>query len=113
SRPLPRQRLPAAEMRRRQSAIEAAQREADLLLPELFRRYIDGGDADHIDGGDADRGAIRALLVECPSFRWGFGWGLATRIATADDARRALALLSMTDGGSDPRDEIVALDHIC
>jgi hypothetical protein len=106
SLPRLRERLPgaAAEMRQRQSAIEAARQEGDRLLPELLGRYI--------DGGTADREAIRALLLECPSFRWGFGWGIANRITTPDDARWALALLSMKDGASDPRDQIVALDHI-
>ena len=107
SRPRLRERLrsQAAEMRRKQAAIEAAQREADRLLPEVLDLYI--------DGSDADRAEIRALLHECRNFRWGFGWGLMDRMATEDNARKALAVLSMKDGGSDYRDQIVALDHIC
>jgi len=56
---------------------------------------------------------VSDLLRECRSFRWGFGWGLSTRIATADDAHKALAVLSMKDGDGDHRDQIVALDRIC
>ncbi len=45
-------------------------------------------------------------------FRWGFGWGLIDRIATEGDARNLLAVFSMKDGGSDYRDQIVAIDHL-
>jgi len=94
------------EMRRQHEELEATQREVDRrLLPELLDLYI--------NGGDQDREALRALLAECRTFRWGFGWGLASRIATADDARNALAVFSMKDGDRDWRDEILALDHLC
>jgi len=56
---------------------------------------------------------LRELLLECRSFRWGVGWGLSDRIGTEDDGRNALAAFSMKDGGSDPRDQIVALDRLC
>src|SRR5262249_6324895 len=83
---------------RQHEELEAPRREAArLLLPELLDLYI--------NGRDQDREALRGLLARCPTFRWGFGWGLASHIATADDARRALAVLSMKDGGSDWRDE--------
>jgi len=95
----------AEAMRRDHALIEAAQRDADRLLPDLLRLYL--------DGDDVDRATVRALLTECPSFRWGFGWGAFERIATTDDARNALALLSMKDGGGDWRDQIVALDRLC
>ena len=94
------------ERRRQFEELEATQREADrLLLPELFDLYC--------NGGDADRQQIRDLVWQCRSFRWGFGWGLVRRIANADDTSKALAVLSMKDGGSDYRDEIVALDNLC
>jgi hypothetical protein len=94
------------EMRQQHEALEATKREADrLLLGDLLDLYI--------NGGDADREWLRDLLRECRTFRWGFGWGLRTRIATADDARKAFAVFSMRDGGSDYRDEIMALDNIC
>ena len=102
-----RQRLSAlaAEMRVKHRAAEAMRAQADLLLPDLLDLYI--------DGRDQDRAGLRALLSECPSFRWGVGWGLAHRIATEADARHALAIFSMKDGGSDWRDQIVALDRLC
>jgi hypothetical protein len=92
------------EMRQRHAALEATQREADLWLPALLECYT--------SGGDADRRWVRCLLRRCPSFRWGFGWGLDNRIGTAEDARQALAVLSMKDADSDYRDQIVALDHL-
>jgi hypothetical protein len=93
------------ELRRQHDERERVQREADrLLLPELLDLYR--------NGSDEDREFIRDVLRECPSFRWGFGWVLDDHIATAEDARRALAVLSMKDGGSDYRDQIVALDHL-
>jgi hypothetical protein len=92
------------EMRQRHAALEATRQEADRWLPELLERYT--------NGGDADRQWVRGLLRRCPSFCWGFGWGLDNRIATAEDARRALAVLSMKDADSDYRDQIVALDHL-
>lgn len=92
--------------RRQHEALEERRHEADrLLLPELLTLYI--------GGSDADRGRIRDLLHECSTFRWGFGWGLADSIATPEDARRALAVFSMKNGATDPRDQIVALDHLC
>src|SRR5438105_7867173 len=93
------------ELRRQHEECERVQREADRLLPELLDLYR--------NGSDEDCELIRDLLRQCPSFRWGFGWGLIDRIATEDDARNALAVSSMRDGGSDPRDQIVALDHLC
>jgi hypothetical protein len=101
---LERLRATRDERRRQFAELEEAQKEADLLLPEMLDLYI--------NGSNADREMLRDVLLECRSFRWGFGWGLSDRIATEDDARNALAVFSMTDGGSDPRDQIVALDHL-
>ncbi len=93
------------ELRRQHEECERVQREADrLLLPELIDLYR--------NGSDVDRELIRDLLRRCPSFRWGFGWGFDDRLAGEEDARQALAVLSMKDGGSDYRDQIVALDHL-
>ncbi len=93
------------DLRRRHEECERVQQEADrLLLPELLDLYR--------NGSDEDREFIRDLLRRCPSFRWAFGWGLDGRLAGEEDARRALAVLSMKDGGSDYRDQIVALDHL-
>jgi len=92
-------------MRRQYAELEDAQRDADRLLPALLDLYL--------NGSDVDRQGLRDLLLECRSFRWGFGWGLFDRIATADEARAALAVFSMKDGGGDPRDQIVALDRLC
>ena len=92
-------------LRRQQEERERVQREADrLLLPELLDLYR--------GGSDEDREFIRDLLHRCPSFRWGFGWGLDARIASEEDAGRALAVFSMKDGDSDYRDQIVAVDHL-
>jgi len=93
------------ERLRRFAELEDMQREADRLLPKMLDLYI--------NGSDADRNGLRELLLECRSFRWGFGWGLIDRIASENDARDALAVFSMKDGGSDSRDQIVALDHLC
>jgi len=95
----------AAEIGVKHRAAEAIRAQADLLLRELLDLYINGRDQDRAD--------LRALLSECPSFRWGVGWGLADRVATEADARNALAVFSMKDGGSDWRDQIVALDRLC
>ena len=93
------------ELRQQHEECERVQREADrLLLSELIDLYG--------NGTDEDREFIRDLLRRCPSFRWGFGWGLDDSLADEEDARRALAVLSMRDGGSDYRDQIVALDHL-
>src|SRR5260370_4840229 len=107
SRPgvLERLRATRDERRRKFAELEEAQKEADLLLPEMLALYR--------NGSDADRKMLRDVLLECRSFPWGFGWGLIDRIATAEDARNALAVSSMKDGGSDWRDQIVALDHLC
>ncbi len=94
------------ERARQHAELEETQREADRqLLAELLDLYMNG-DA-------ADRERVRELLDQHRTFRWGFGWGLATRIATAEDARGALAVLSMKDGNGDYRDAIVALDRLC
>jgi hypothetical protein len=107
SRPgvLERMRARAGEMRRQQAELEATQREADQWLPEMLDLYR--------NGSDEDRRQLRALLLEHRSFRWGFGWNLIDRIATEEDARNVLAVFSMKDGGGDPRDQIVAHDHLC
>jgi hypothetical protein len=107
SRPgvLERMRARADEMRRQRAELEEARKEADRWLPEMLDRYR--------NGSDADRRQLRDLLLEHRSFRWGFGWGRIDRIASAEDARIVLAVFSMKDGGSDWRDQIVALDHLC
>jgi hypothetical protein len=93
------------QFQRQQPEVERMVREDNALLPAMLELYR--------SGSDDERAALRALLAECSSFRWGFGWGSAGRVSDAATARDALAILSMTDGGSDWRDEIVALDHIC
>jgi hypothetical protein len=107
SRPgvLERTRARAGEMRRQYAELQETRKEADRFLPEILQRYR--------SGSDADREALRELLLECQSFRWGFGWGFVDRIAGEADARNALALFAMKDGGSDWRDQIVALDRLC
>ena len=94
------------ERRRQHETLRETQREADQrLLPELLALYR--------HGDDAERQWLRDLLKRNPTFRWGFGWGLAARLTTVEAAAEALAVLSMKDGGSDWRDQIVALDHLC
>ena len=102
---LERLRASRDERRRQFAELENTQRKTDRLLPEMLDLYL--------NGSDADRDRLRDLLLECRSFRWGFGWGLIDRIASENDARDALAVFSMKDGGSDSRDQIVALDHLC
>jgi hypothetical protein len=92
-------------VRRQQAELEKTQTEADQWLPEMLDLYR--------SGSDADRQWMRELLHQCRSFRWGFGWDLIDRIASAEDARNVLAVFSMKDGGSDWRDQIVAHDHLC
>ena len=98
-------RARADAMRRQLDDADRTRREADALLPAILDRYL--------NGGDRDREELRALLAECPSFRWGFGWGLAKRIGAVREARDALAVFSLKDGNGDWRDQIVALDHLC
>jgi hypothetical protein len=107
SRPgvLERMRARRDERRGQQADLEETRKEADQWLPEMLQRYR--------NGSDADRQQMRDLLLEHRNFRWGFGWGLIDRIASAEDARNVLAISSMKDGGSDWRDQIVALDHLC
>lgn len=97
------------EMRRQHEELAEMQHEADRqLLAEMLDLYV--------NGSDHDRRRLRELLHECRSFRWGFGSGVATRAAVVSeaDARKALAVLSMKDGGGgDYRDQIMQLDHIC
>jgi hypothetical protein len=102
---LERMRARADEMRRQYAELEDARKEADLWLPEMLKRLR--------NGSDADRRQLRDFLHEHRNFRWGFGWGLIDRIATAEDARNVLAIFSMKDGGNDWRDQIVALDRLC
>jgi len=60
--------------------LEETQREPTAAVSRLFDLYMSG----------ERRGSrfVRDLLRECRSFRWGFGWALSTRIATADDAHK-------------------------
>jgi len=102
---LARLRARREDMRRQHQELAATQREADRLLPEMLDLYR--------NGGDLARERLRALLAACPSFRWGFGWRLADRVASVEDARKTLAVFSMKDAGSDYRDQIVALDRLC
>jgi len=98
----------AGEAYRRQGPErEAAQQEADRLLPELLDLYT--------SGSDDDRAWVRDLLQGCPSLRWGLGWDVAERQTplTPEEASKALALFSMKDGGADPRDQKVWLDDFC
>jgi len=93
--------------RRQEPEREAAQREANRLLPELLDLYT--------GGGDDDRAWLRELLRACPTFRWALGWNAAASEAprTPEEASKALALFSMKDGGADPRDQKVWLDRFC
>ena len=94
------------EIRRQYEELEATRHQADRqLLAALLRAYL--------NGSDTDRRNLRDLLAEYDSFRWGFGCGLAACIASEDDARQALAVLSLKDGDKDYRDQIVALDRLC
>ena len=104
---LDRMRAADEAYRRQEPEREAAQQEADRLVPELLGLYTEGG-AD-------DRAWVRDLLQACPTFRWAVGWDVAGRQTplTAEEASKALALFSMKDGGGDPRDQKVWLDGFC
>src|SRR5690348_7665409 len=86
SRPgvLERMRARRDEMRRQYAELEETRKEADRWLPEMLQRYR--------SGSDADRQRMRDFLHEHRSFRWGFGWDLIDRIASAEDARNVLAI---------------------
>jgi hypothetical protein len=97
----------AERYRESKPAREAMRREADALVPDLLELYT--------GGGDDDREWLRGLLHECPTFRWAFGWPMANPKppVTAGQALTALALFSMKDGASDPRDQRVWLQELC
>jgi hypothetical protein len=104
---LDRLRAAGEAYRRQEPEREAAQQEADRLLPELLDLYV--------SGGEDDRAWVRELLQTCPSFRWAVGWDVAGRQTplTPEEASKALAVFSMKDGGADPRDQKVWLDEFC
>jgi hypothetical protein len=97
----------AAEYREQEPEREAKRRETDRFLPELLDFYM--------TGADDDRQWVRDLLRACPTFRGAFGWRIASPKPPvgAEDMIKALALLSMEDGGADPRDQQVLLDKLC
>ena len=97
----------AAAYREQEPEREAKRQETDRFLPELLDLYM--------TGADDDRQWVRDLLRECPTFRWAFGWRYASPKppVTAEDMIKALVLLSMEDGGADPRDQQVLLDKLC
>jgi hypothetical protein len=104
---LERLRAAGEAYRRQEPEREAAQQEADRLVPELLDLYT--------EDGDDDRAWVRDLLQACPSFRWAVGWDVAGRQTslTPEEASKALAVFSMKDGGADPRDQKVWLDEFC
>ena len=104
---LDRMRAAGEAYRRQEPEREAAQQEADRLVPELLGLYTEGG-AD-------DRAWVRDLLQAYPTFRWAVGWDVAGRQTplTPEEASKALAVFSMKDGGADPRDQKVWLDEFC
>jgi hypothetical protein len=85
----------------------AARQEADLLVSELLALYA--------GGSDTDREWVRALLRKCGTFRWAAGWPVARPPPPFTPAQglQALALLSMKDGGGDPRDQWVSVQRLC
>src|SRR4051812_39612789 len=96
----------AAEYREQEPEREAKRQETDRFLPELLDLYM--------TGADDDRQWLRDLLRACPTFRWAFGWRYASpKPVAAEDMIEALVLLSMEDGGTDPRDQQVLLDKLC
>lgn len=93
------------ELQRQHEQLEETRREADrLLLADLLDLYM--------NGDDGDRQWLRETLHRHRMFRWGIGWGLVDAIAGVEDARRALAVMSMKDGDGDYRDAIVRLDKV-
>jgi hypothetical protein len=77
--------------------------EAETLLETVLAAYA-GGD-------EAMRVAIRGLFERYTSFRWAST--LSCPPTTAEGFRRHVLLLSARDQGSDPRDEILALQYLC
>jgi hypothetical protein len=104
---LERLREGAEAYRRRQPEREAALRQANNHLPALLDLYM--------KGDDGDRQWVRDLLHAFPTFRWALGGKAAgpQMPANAEQALRKLALLSMKDGESDPRDQWVWLQGLC
>ena len=97
----------AERYRESEPAREAMRREANALVPDLLELYT--------GGGEDDREWLRGILRACATFRWAFGWPIANPKppVTPEQALRALALLSMKDGGNDPRDQWVWLQELC
>jgi hypothetical protein len=70
------------------------------------------GVLDTYAGADAtQRETIRALFARCKAFSWAAH--LRSSPQTAADFRRHLLLFSVQDLGTDTRDAIVTLDHLC
>jgi len=59
----------------------------------------------------AERAALRALFARYTAFRWAAT--LPAEPVTAERVRLRLLLLSVRDQGTDARDEILALRHLC
>ena len=62
-------------------------------------------------GHDEQRAAVRTLLDTYPAFRWAAS--LRCRADTAEGFRMHLLHFSACDQGSDARDEILKLRHLC
>src|SRR5947208_11265015 len=81
---LDRLRAAGEAYRRQEPEREAAQQEADRLLPELLNLYM--------GGGEDDRAWVRDLLQSYPTFRWAVGWDVAGRqtLLTPEEASKVL-----------------------
>ena len=77
--------------------------ETELLLEELMTSYL--------NGGEETRQAIRKLFREHKAFAWAAT--LPFDPTTEENFRRHLVLFSMKDQGTDSRDALLWLQHLC
>jgi hypothetical protein len=77
--------------------------ETELLLEELVTSYL--------NGGEDTREAIRKAFREYKAFAWAAT--LPFEPITEENFRRHLVLFSMKDQGTDSRDALLWLQHLC
>jgi len=92
-------------LRQRQHPLDEAgiRRDAETLLGELINHYC--------TNGEHTREAIRKLFKEYQAFAWAVSLSFDPK--TEESFRQHLLLFSMKDQGTDSRDALLLLQHLC